>query len=130
MSTPGPLPYCLHCRWLRGDLPNPFECTHHDIRLPNPVRVFCTIYADRTPLGAEDWLDRTHLNPALLYVWVETVTRDAEGQIEHHYDAVPLTTLASYDQWTRDQFLQEVRQLMVKQQAVYRRQGYQIHWVE
>jgi hypothetical protein len=69
-------------------------------------------------------------DPAIMYIWLETVTRNADGEIERHFDAQPLAPLTEYRAWNRKQFLDATRLLTVQKQAEYRRQGYQIEWVE
>ncbi len=131
MAKHHPTPDCSHCRWLRGALPKPFVCTRHDMKLPYPIRAFCSTFdAPDRPDWLEANTDRNALDPAMMYVWLETVTRDAEGVIERHFDAQPLATLIDYRRWTRKQFLDAVRLLSVQKQAEYRRQGYQIEWVD
>jgi hypothetical protein len=128
MATKTLIPDCSHCRWLRGELPKPFICTRHQMKLAYPIRAFC---ADFDAPNYPDWLDnRDQFDPTMMHVWLETVTRNAGGEIERHFDAQSLAPLTEYRNWTRKQFLDAARLLSVQKQAEYRRQGYQIEWME
>ena len=102
MPNGGITPDCVHCVHYRG---TPYTggdstCTHHAVPLPIPIRAFCTSYAVREAyhheLLLDDKLDRTRLDPALMYVWL--------GGYDIPFTFEPLTTISAYGTWTRDQF--------------------------
>ena len=121
-------PDCSQCRWLRGALPKPFVCTRHEMKLAYPIHAFCSQFDSSDHPGGLDNPDQ--FDPTIMYVWLETVTRSADGEIERHFDAQPLVQFTEYRNWTRKQFLDAARLLTVQKQAEYRRQGYQIEWIE
>jgi hypothetical protein len=116
---------------MKGDLPRAFDCTRHSLKLPVAVRIFCSGFTSSKP-GDTGKLDEeiARLTPQIMYVWLETVTRDGEGQVERHFDMAELTTTEDFRGWTREQFVTAVRALTVRKHAEYRLQGYQISWVE
>jgi hypothetical protein len=100
------------------------------MKLAYPIRAFCAEFdAPDHPGWLESHTTRALLDPAMMYVWLETLTRGSDGQSERHFDAEPLTSLIEYHGWNRRLFLDTVRLLTVQKQVEYRRQGYQIEWI-
>lgn len=127
-STP---PDCVHCRYMERQRDGEYRCKQHDMTLHTPVRVFCRqIVPSADDDAYNQWFD-AHINaeelqPNLLYLWVETVTRNANDTATTHIDNEVVAPITSYLTWSAGTFWQVLRRIRESRREHYRQHGYDV----
>ncbi len=132
MPNGGPRPDCSHCKHIQGDAAiNPYAmiCGFHKIKLASPIYAFCSNYVDPEP-QEKDWLDpeldRDQLQPEMMYLWIDFYLAKQGEKGKHIFDYVPLISVAEYNTWTFQQFIDALGELAEKKREEYRAKGYKI----
>src|SRR5690349_95822 len=111
MPNGGLTPDCVHCKYFRG---RPYTdedsyCEYHKIPLAYQIRVFCPQYINPEQGEANWWgveIDPEQLQSDMMYLWL--------GGYEAKFFYVPLASIAEYQHWTSDKFLEELERLSEK----------------
>jgi hypothetical protein len=119
MPNGGSTPDCFHCKLFKRDSSGSYKCEYHQINLAYPIRAFCSNYQGHPNSDDKNWLDevldRTILRDDLMYLWVEKQVKVGTAYTSTFFH-VPLTTIAEYDSWTEDQFLEFLAEAAQKNQ--------------
>lgn len=132
MANAGTLPDCVHCRHMLRQQNGEYRCRQHDMVLHSPVRVFCKHLApppvddDAYTQWFTESIDTTQLEPNMLYMWVETITRDTKNKREAHIDSESVAPLTSYATWSAGTFWEVIRSIREAKREFYRQHGYDI----
>jgi hypothetical protein len=91
------------------------QCKHHKITIYNAHFTFCAKLESRHS-DEHFGMDREHLEPDMIYDWVEFAYQDryAPGLPMYHHEYVPLAPVREYANWS-DKQNWEARQQLTQQ---------------
>jgi len=132
MPQAGIMPDCVHCRFMIRQQDGEYRCRQHEITLHTPIRIFCKSIAppiDKVQAYAmwfEESINRQQLEPNVLYTWIATTLRNAQGEREVRVDHEQVALLTIYMLWSAGTFWQMMRRLRNEKHDFYRQHGYDV----